>query len=70
MSKAKLKPCPFCGAEPEVTEWISYLGVSVMVECTNEKCDIQPHTDYFPKSVKGLATRCWNKRAKMDEEAT
>lgn len=61
--KFKLKPCPFCGAIPEVTEWLSYqCGIEVMVECTNEECTINPHTPSYPKQAKGLATRVWNKR--------
>lgn len=58
----ELKPCPFCGRKPTVTflenckkHWIC---------CENEKCKIQPCTDWHTN--KSVITREWNRRADND----
>lgn len=68
LSKVKLKPCPFCGVEPQVMLCSNNYKLEVIVECTNGECDIRSHTDYFPERHKELAISAWNTRAKMDEE--
>ena len=40
MSSPKFKPCPFCGGLPD----IRYSFNTLLIECTNKNCKIQPST--------------------------
>ena len=53
MKTTKLKPCPFCGGEPEriINDTFGH-----SVRCV--KC--YARTDYY--ASKGAATRAWNRR--------
>ena len=53
---ANLKPCPFCGSKVHYTLWKN----KWLIGCTNDKCRIQPHTDYHVN--KSVIAREWNKR--------
>lgn len=52
----KLKPCPFCGGEPEILE-ISYY---TYVKCMNAKCAINPITPGYLDADRTVHE--WNKR--------
>lgn len=67
MSRTKLKPCPFCGGEAYMDnfltrgddgEWIEVYSVC----CDNEVCLYKPYTERFTLSVEAAA-EMWNKRA-------
>lgn len=65
--KIELKPCPFCGALPNMeigypTDRPETLYYAIM--CDNIKCAVQPTTDYY--TSKGQSTRAWNRRANND----
>lgn len=57
----KLKPCPFCGEEPLGGIGISFGREMHYVACENDRCEINPSTDYYV--VKANATRAWNHRS-------
>ena len=66
MSKVKLKPCPFCGAEPYMEnyltrgddgEWVNAYSVC----CDNELCFYQPYTERCSLTIAAAAER-WNRR--------
>jgi len=65
MSSPKLKPCPFCGGLPD----IRYSFDTLLIECTNKKCKLQPstfmyvHTNNAEKLIK-----IWNKRKFKEEQ--
>ncbi|MCG2181448.1 Lar family restriction alleviation protein [Staphylococcus epidermidis] len=65
MSSPKLKPCPFCGGLPN----IRYSFDTLLIECTNKKCKLQPstfmyvHTNNAEKLIK-----IWNKRKGLEEQ--
>lgn len=65
MTETKLKPCPFCGKVPSGIRFVGNPINKWYVECTNEKCRIQPATSYH--KMKGVVVREWNKRAKEDD---
>lgn len=64
----KLKPCPFCGKEPEVTTWeaaeVSPLSLENLtrIRCISINC-INPSTVFRPHSD---AVAMWNRRADND----
>lgn len=64
MSKVKLKPCPFCGAQPEREKFMSMGKIYYSISCTNEKCFVQPFTAGHINS--SIPTKEWNKRARND----
>lgn len=54
-----LKPCPFCGVSPK----LRFTGGNInkwIVECDNNRCKIQPMTDYH--KLKWVVIREWNYR--------
>jgi hypothetical protein len=53
----ELKPCPFCGGEPE--DFPSGDGSGLMIQCAHERC-VNPHVSYIPASS---AIAAWNTRA-------
>ena len=55
---AELKPCPFCGKQPEVTQTNS--GRTYFVECKNNHCESVVYTG--GSTLKEAAEK-WNKRA-------
>lgn len=56
--ETKLLPCPFCGAQPEITPWHRYSDV-VVIHCTNEECEVGAETSAVGRE---LAVTAWNKR--------
>lgn len=57
----ELKPCPFCGEEPEIVSYISYHKTVYKVRCNNRDCPIIAATlDYI--SIED-AIEAWNRRA-------
>jgi Lar family restriction alleviation protein len=60
MSEAKtnaLKPCPFCGAEPNYT---AYGNTKHQVECGNSDCAMNVGT--FTHMTREACFAAWNKR--------
>jgi Lar family restriction alleviation protein len=58
-----LKPCPFCGAAPNVVFGLVIQGQKTdwnFVACENEKCRIKPSTDWHKS--KSVVVREWNRR--------
>lgn len=65
MSRTKIKPCPYCGEEPN----LEYFGTSTIryfYACNNINCPVTPTTAAYKN--KGSATRAWNKRYTKDIE--
>jgi len=54
----KLLPCPFCGRVGEGYQ--CHESDMHFVECTNKKCPVQPHTDWFETESEAIAA--WNRR--------
>ena len=52
----KIKPCPFCGADPEVRDWMCGFCVS----CENRECPCMPTS--FVYDTKEEAINFWNRR--------
>lgn len=64
MGRVKLKPCPFCGAQPVREKSIFQGEYFWTISCENEKCKVQPFTDSHVTS--SVVTKEWNKRAAAD----
>lgn len=66
MADTKLKPCPFCGLEPErfVTTRAS-VGYAWVDAIACRSCDVE----IVARTVNGTAARRWNRRAKPKEAA-
>jgi len=65
--ETELKPCPFCGGEPEIGGTIG----AYTIRCRNlAKCNVQPETGIFRETK--FAKQFWNTRssdtAQQDEE--
>lgn len=61
--QAELLPCPFCGSKAErKTLTHAYGHTMYYVQCSNEKCAINPTTVAY--KTKGADIRAWNTRAK------
>ena len=58
MPEIKLKPCPFCGRKPKITD----LGQVKILSCEYSKCMIQSRICYTWRQEKE-AIEAWNKRA-------
>lgn len=59
-----LKPCPFCGEEPEMEPWHGGGPDKQMISCSNEQCRVTPMVcGETPEE----AAEYWNTRA--DPEA-
>ena len=54
----ELKPCPFCGVEPVLSQ--DYFG-RYDVRCLNTACEIMPSTRVYDKAED--AAEAWNRRA-------
>ena len=66
MSKAKLKPCPFCGGEAEPIE--NYRMHTMCFDCHFSK--VHPHKAFHCLSCGGVmigSLRAWNKRVRIAE---
>lgn len=60
----ELKPCPFCGEQPELDEW--HYGdagecITFMVQCKNENCTCRPFTQEYIRVLPAI--EAWNRRA-------
>ena len=70
MSKAKLRPCPFCGNEPLDDEFggppYSFSHRTFRVHCVNPQCPTMPWTKHYSRKAGAIAA--WNRRAKPKEE--
>lgn len=60
--RGNLKPCPFCGEIPNMTETISLDNISTfyVVHCINDFCSIAPATS--PYCNEQSAIYAWNTR--------
>lgn len=54
----ELKPCPFCGDEPE---WVELVPDLTKISCKNSDCKMMPEDFYYPSPQETAAS--WNKRA-------
>lgn len=63
----ELKPCPFCGGEAYICkENIPYHPTSYAVDCGNDRCDVDPSTDFFEDKEKAI--EAWNRRVKDEKD--
>ena len=59
MNILKIKPCPFCGSLPS----IRYSFDTLLIECTNKKCKLQPSTwSHVDSDSAEKLIKIWNKR--------
>lgn len=66
MSKVKLLPCPFCGGEADLVEYMRKLDCKKFaVECRNIECPTLPCTEWHLD--KEEAIKAWNIRKPMDD---
>ncbi|EKS37740.1 Lar family restriction alleviation protein [Afipia clevelandensis] len=61
----KIKPCPFCGSEPE-TMGSGDGQRGLMIQCIGADCP-NPHASYYDH---GAAIAVWNRRANSVREPT
>ena len=56
---ADLKPCPFCGAQPDTYETPAYDPDESWVGCENDDCPVNPiaYANVLSESIKGWETR-------------
>ena len=59
----RLKPCPYCGAEPVLSQ--DYFG-RYDVRCLNTCCEISPSTRVHDKAEDAAAS--WNRRAEVSPD--
>lgn len=59
MSAIELKPCPFCGAEPESGAWDEY-GLAIQCSSNLSKCPINPACSGYDHQA---TIERWNTRA-------
>ena len=61
----KLKPCPFCGAEPVITvkdnDEYNTLNDNYDIQCGTENCYLEFGADWFHESIE-KAVEQWNNR--------
>ena len=60
----KLKPCPFCGKQPNIEQNNS--TKKYWIHCDNPKCRIQPCGDMH--TSRSVVVREWNRRSVADYE--
>ena len=64
---AKLKPCPFCGCDAEVTAHYFCIGETTFgIECSNQRCRTSGNQFYETEED---AIKAWNRRAERSEDA-
>lgn len=56
--KEKLKPCPFCGAEPIMNRAL-WPDTDYIIKCDNFKCNVELTTFAYPKDK---VIEIWNTR--------
>ena len=65
MSSPKIKQCPFCGGLVD----IRYSFDTLLIECTNRKCKIQPSTWMHVNSDSAeKLIKIWNTRKFKEEQ--
>lgn len=65
MSSPKIKPCPFCGGRAD----IRYSFHTLLIECTNRKCKLQPSTWMHVNSDSAeKLIKIWNTRKFKEEK--
>lgn len=65
MNVREIKPCPFCGGIADIRYSINTL----VIECTNRKCKIQPSTWLHVNSDSAeKLIKIWNKRKNLEEQ--
>ena len=62
---SELKPCPFCGEEPEIFD---FTDGRFIVQCSNSDCDVYPYTKIHHD--KADAITAWNQRATVYTKPT
>lgn len=65
----ELKPCPFCGAMPNLNKYLDTLGRlkwGIICENSNGKCEIEPMTAWY--ADKDECIEAWNKRVNRCED--
>ena len=55
---SELKPCPFCGKEPEIFD---FKDGRFIVQCSNSDCDVYPYTSIHRDRADAITA--WNQRA-------
>ena len=60
----KLKPCPFCGGEPQLVQGYGAYSFTWYVECHGEDCAVTPDTSGHGRDN---AIARWNRRAPQEE---
>lgn len=58
MEKIKLKPCPFCGKEPEIVNVEIPIDFDVLIRCANSKTHVSLGLGWG----KEKAIKAWNRR--------
>lgn len=62
MIKMKLKPCPFCGSEPQIIDDRD----EIIIECANADCQVLCETQNVETMCDAI--RAWNTRAESKAE--
>ena len=62
---SELKPCPFCGEEPELFD---FTDGRFIVQCSNSDCDVYPYTSIHRDKADAIAA--WNHRATVYTKPT
>lgn len=62
---SELKPCPFCGEEPEIFD---FKDGRFVVQCSNPDCDVYPYTSIHRDRADAIAA--WNQRATVYAKPT
>lgn len=57
----ELKPCPFCGGEPEVIGWKWEDMTEHRVRCLTVNCPVNPRTPIYDTEAEAIDA--WNTRA-------
>ena len=65
MTEPKLKPCPFCGSEAWIEDWVDGCEGNYRIECSNYDCDVRTATH----GTLDEAVKRWNKRVGVGEVA-
>ena len=64
----KLNPCPLCGKEPYIANWID-TDMQLMSEITQIRCDCGfSSPEYYGKNKKKFVTKIWNAKIKWQKK--